>query len=375
MDWTIGDALKSRNNNFDAIRLVAALLVLHTHSFAQTGAPGDSFISWTGYAGSQLGLGAFFIISGFLVTASIMNRQLTSYFMSRLLRIFPALFVLSLATAFMLGPWLTTLSIDQYLSDPATIGYLKTSTVFGWRNTLPGVFTDNPLAQSVNGSLWTLPIETLNYLCLPWLYLTGALRKKVIAGLVAIMTLCAFTMATAFNVNEQTPILIANATPLFVFWKYATYFLFGAMFYVHRFDIPVSGGLAAMSVLALFALGGTAARDWTALPALTYLVLYLALARPCTAWLSRVFGDLSYGTYIWAFPIQQSIVAIAGPQIGPLMLQAVATPIVLTIAFVSWRVIERPALGLKRRFDRRTSVDVAVRIPDSRIGEYQDTRG
>ena len=72
MDWTIGNALKSRNNNFDAIRLVAALLVLHSHSFVQTGASGDSFVSWTGYLASQLGVGAFFITSGFLVTASIL---------------------------------------------------------------------------------------------------------------------------------------------------------------------------------------------------------------------------------------------------------------------------------------------------------------
>jgi len=347
MNLTIGDALKSRENNFDAIRLV-----LHSHSFAQTGNPGDGFLYWSGYWGSLLGVGAFFIVSGFLVTASITNRDYTSYFISRFLRIFPALFVLSIVTAFGIGPFFTSLKLKKYLLDANTIGYLTTSTVFGFKNSLPGVFAGNPLTQSVNGSLWTLPLEVLCYLCLPWLYMIGALQRGYIVGLVAVMIIAAFAMATFFGMDATSMVMIAKSTPLFVFWIYAIYFLFGAMFYVYRFQIPLNGGLAVMSLLLMYAAAGSGSKD-LALPAMTYLVFYLALARPCTGWLGRNVGDLSYGTYIWAFPIQQSIVSIAGPQIGPWMLQLIATPIVLLLAFLSWRFVEKPALSLKKRWTRR----------------------
>ena len=75
--------------------------------------------------------------------------------------------------------------------------------------------------------------------------------------------------------------------------------------------------------------------------ALPYLVMYVAFTR------NRIFrryqdlGDYSYGTYIFAYPVQQSVVATMGASIGPMALCAIAAPITFILAFVSWRWVEK----------------------------------
>lgn len=345
---TIGDALKSRQNNFDAIRLFAAFAVLYSHSFAFVGQGVDTFMLWLGFAGGEIGVGAFFVISGFLVTASVLNRDTSTYFKSRALRILPALLAVVFLTTFCLGPIMTTLPIADYIFNWDTFAYLKTATIFGFRNSLPGVFLENKIPLSVNGSLWTLPVEVLCYLCLPWLRLTGLLKPGRIIAFTAAMAAAAYVMYIFFGISEATPYFIARATPMFVFWKYAIFFLFGSIFYIHRSDIPLNGGFALICVVILFAVGGTTRTDWAFVPAMSYLIFYVALAKPCTEWLSRDVGDISYGTYIWAFPIQQTIVSVAGPSLtNPILLTVIATPIVLFLAWVSWHMIERPALAFR----------------------------
>jgi len=81
--------------------------------------------------------------------------------------------------------------------------------------------------------------------------------------------------------------------------------------------------------------------------AVAFAVLAFAFRTP--AWLRRLtaLGDVSYGIYVYAFPVQQSVAAI-WPGIDPLVMFAIAFPVTYGLAFLSWRLIERPALALKR---------------------------
>jgi peptidoglycan/LPS O-acetylase OafA/YrhL len=86
--------------------------------------------------------------------------------------------------------------------------------------------------------------------------------------------------------------------------------------------------------------------------AIGFAVLVLAFRTPRA--LRRIVapGDVSYGIYVYAFPVQQSVAHMWGSGLGPLTMLAIAFPITYALAFASWRLIERPALALKRRFGR-----------------------
>jgi peptidoglycan/LPS O-acetylase OafA/YrhL len=101
-----------------------------------------------------------------------------------------------------------------------------------------------------------------------------------------------------------------------------------------------------LMVLWIVTWGGGWARA-TGILAIAFTVLVLAFRTP--AWLRRLAapGDVSYGIYVYAFPVQQSVAAIWGA-IDPLVMMAIAFPVTYGLAFLSWRLVERPALALKR---------------------------
>jgi peptidoglycan/LPS O-acetylase OafA/YrhL len=183
---------QGRDNNFNLIRIVAALAVLVTHSFAVAIGTGDAepFRGSLGMTMGSIAVDVFFITSGFLVTSSLLNRQSTIEFIwARAVRIFPALLVMLFLTVFVFGVLFTSLPISTYLSLPKTYIYLvKCGTLFmGVDYTLPGVFASNPYKSVVNGSLWTMPYEVCMYaiLALVWF----ALRKSPKLRLTAFKTI------------------------------------------------------------------------------------------------------------------------------------------------------------------------------------------
>jgi len=127
------DYAQSRDNNFNLIRIIAALSVLVSHSFVlATGNP--NAVPLRASIGMTLGtfaVDAFFIVSGFLVTASLVNRQnIIDFVWARVLRIYPALLVMVLLTVFALGPYFTSEALSAYLVDHKTYQYLtKCSTL------------------------------------------------------------------------------------------------------------------------------------------------------------------------------------------------------------------------------------------------------
>src|SRR5208283_3914854 len=174
------------DNNFNLIRLMAALAVIVTHSFPVLGLPPDR-----GFAFDNLGrwlgdvaIDVFFVTSGFLVTGSLFNRgSLIAFLWARALRIYPALWVMLALTVLVLAPALTSLTLPEYFSAPKTYEYFsKCATLIGGvRWSLPGLFEATPLKGEFNGSLWTLPVELRLYLTLAagWLVFAAAPRIRV----------------------------------------------------------------------------------------------------------------------------------------------------------------------------------------------------
>lgn len=171
--------LTHRENNFDFIRIAAAYLVLFSHCWPLFGREPEFLSALLNYeTGGGLAVSIFFFTSGYLMCGSLLRRDdLFHFVMSRSLRILPGLAVTVLFCGFVVGPAYTELSLRDYFGQPATWLYLNNMVIFPIRFPLPGVFMHNPAQASVNGSLWTLPIEVACYILL-FIFFSPALSRK-----------------------------------------------------------------------------------------------------------------------------------------------------------------------------------------------------
>ena len=338
-------------NNYLILRFVAALLVIWGHSYALTKLPGNNMdliqraLRFT-YAGG-VGVDAFFVISGFLVTASYLNRRDWSEFMkARCLRIFPGLILCMLATVFLLGPVVTTLPALQYFTSAELYGYLfRNITLLSLHFTLPGVFENLP-SPGVNGSLWTLPAEFLLYLLLSLFGAIGILFSRRWYGF--FILLCC--LAAVFLVYDVS-LFASRERYLRLFILFAA----GSVMRVYADRIPLSTMIfAALSVVMVaFHYRFHPHRGMVVQPGMMYLfTVWLVYAVFWIAYVPNLhvfnrMGDYSYGLYIYAFPIQQALRQYI-PAIRPLEMFCAASLLTLGCAILSWHFVEHPALDLKK---------------------------
>ena len=323
-------------NNYLLLRFMAAVLVIYGHSYAIAKQPRQAdlvqhLLRFT-FAGG-VGVDVFFIISGFLVTASYLNRRSWPEFMkARCLRILPGLIVCLLATAFLLGPFVTSLSPGEYLSGPQLYADLLHGLTLHLR--LPGVFEHLP-QQTVNGSLWTLPPEIMLYLLVGLAGASGLLFSPRLY-LPLLLGLGALGVLLTGRVH------FFEARELYL----RLFMLFGAGSLVRVFaaHIPLSTWLLAAAAVPVALLY----QSWLFPDAFTlwlvYAVFWLAYV-PKLHGFNRA-GDYSYGLYIYAFPIGQTL-RQCFPAILPLELFALGGVWTLGCAMLSWHCVEQPALRLK----------------------------
>jgi peptidoglycan/LPS O-acetylase OafA/YrhL len=349
---------QSKDNNFKLIRFVAAFVVLVAHSFVLAGGigavdPVGKILGGIPYA--SVAVDIFFVTSGFLVTGSLLTRKRTLEFLwARFLRIYPALIVMVLLTVFALGPFFTTVPLSSYLTAPATYIYLLLNgTLFaGVTYILPGVFESVPYKGPssagglgpVNGSLWTLPYEVKMYAILVtvWIALGIARNLRLKAFNVTIVVLAAVSMVVYIAAHFYPP---SQSNLLFV----RLYFMFftGAACYVMRNRIVLSRPVFWLAVAAVIL--STIDRQIffvVYVLLIPYIVLYIAYIPSGKVRTFNRVGDYSYGTYIYAFPVQQSVASLI-PGISGGMMLIVSSVVTLMLAAVSWHLVEKRALALK----------------------------
>lgn len=334
---TIADAWATGRNNFNLMRLVAAWLVIYGHASAITGIPFMDAFAWiTRFRGAgAVAVDMFFVASGFLIAASLERNTTRGYLVSRGLRILPALVVCVALTTFVLGPVLT--SAPGYWTDGTTWKYFAVNaSLLLSRFHLPGVFESHPTAV-VNGSLWTLPNEARLYLLLLVAWLAGVVTPRRYTPLWMLAAVAGYALAWAFWPLPDHVQKYAEC---------AAFFTTGTLLWVNRHTIRLSGWVVLAFVVALLALRATA---WAHLPyfaLLTYGTLWLAL-RVRLPLVRRT--DLSYGLYLYGWPAQQLAWMLpVGKTIAGNIL--VASAIAVPLAVLSWFLVERPALRLKKRW-------------------------
>ncbi len=341
---TLAALTKNRNNNFNLLRVSAAWSILFFHSYVLTGTPLTSWFDT--HIGRHVGFYAvniFFFISGFLVTQSIERSTSRRYIALRFMRLVPPLCVTMLITILLIGPLITTLSMHEYFNGLANWFYraIKIS-MKDMHFTLPGVFSTNHYPDIVNGSLWTLPQEMRLYLWLFLLVQLGATRNRYLllatsAGIFSLYFMRSYQIETALGLTEEWLEKAHNILLVHL------YFFLGFLVAQLAHWLPVRWRYSPLLVVTVVCLQRTPLHDLSIAVLVGYLVLLAAYRSGNFFHLYNKLGDYSYGTYLYAFPIQQILVA-EFPRLNFTELVLYATPVTLCCAVTSWHLLEKPLM-------------------------------
>jgi peptidoglycan/LPS O-acetylase OafA/YrhL len=341
-------------NNYDFLRIVAASMVVIGHAYYLKGS--DSPIPSIAYVPiHELAVMIFFSVSGFLVTRSAdTSSSFVSFYTKRVFRIFPGLVLVVLLSALVLGPLMTNLGREPYFQNQNWSLYLANISLYPVYS-LPGVFTELPYANAVNGSLWTLPVEFFSYTFGAVVLLA---LKKCQRLAFFLITLSFLIIGWIFHQNDLRYVVygseIGDSLAL------AAYFFSGGFVYFLRKRNPQVIRLDVASVLLFTAIliaqtpGGGAIGTL----ALTFSIPFFVVAlgessTPALRSFGR-FGDPSYGLYLWAFPVQQIVMST---NLANLSFEA-NVGIVLVVStlagYLSWHLLEKRFVQLSRSMFTRT---------------------
>jgi peptidoglycan/LPS O-acetylase OafA/YrhL len=348
----LGQVFDPRNNALNAWRLALATSVILQHSYILTGRK-MSFgaVNQILYAG---GVDGFFALSGFLITASwLRNPRLRDYLAARALRILPGFYVCLGVTAFIIAPIALAIqggSRGKLLLSTAPVEYVVDNlAVIVLKVDVGGTPRGVPYPGTWNSSLWTLLWELLCYLVVAVIGIVGlANRRWVPAAILALATFCAALLppyAPSEAMIVQIPAVAA---------RFAIMFAAGALLYQWRNVIPARWSLVGLSAVVVLAASGLTSnyRVIAGLPLAYALIVSGALIQSKRL---RLRTDLSYGVYIYAFPMQQLLVICGLGVLNPVAFAIIATAATVPLAALSWFLVEKPAMSLKARLKRKRS--------------------
>lgn len=337
---TLGATFDPRLNGLNALRLALALGVVLRHSFTMLGED----VGWppAEVLMRSVFVDGFFAVSGFLIVRSwVANPHWRRFLRARFLRIMPGFWVCLVVVGLVAAP------LHALLTGAGVTGpLLADGARYVVRNAFLWVVQEDvaggPLgaapaeAATWNGSLWTLAWEFACYLGVLALGITGLLVRR-------------WVLPAAFLVSLG--VLALTTVPALDVWfvhhgaRFATMFLAGALVHQHRDRLPARWWLVGLAVAVVVAAAHLPDyRTVGALPLAYACVVGGALLRVPAL---RLPDDLSYGTYIYAFPVQQLVVGAGGATLGVARYFLVSSVLTLPLAALSWFLVERPALRRK----------------------------
>jgi len=346
MQPTVAQHLGKRTNRIDQIRLGAAIAVVFGHSWHLSLGPHAvaPLEHWLGLGVHELAVHVFFFLSGVLISQSAVRHadRPMHFAFARFKRIVPALWV----HAVFLPVILIACGVVGAEQGEALVAYTaRLMTLFFVDFTVPGAFAGNPFPDALNGSVWSLRHEIIVYALVGGAGALGALktplRTAVFAAAMVVWIVCAHRIAG----EAQSGVAFIFAEGRWVM----TSFLMGVL--VHRLARWV---MLRLDVMAL--VWGAAILTLTFAPA--FIATHFVLAAVCYSVLILAFlgrpgrglsADISYGVYIYGWPVQQLVVmawiSVFATAPAPLVLFGVAMGPLCAVAMLSWVLIERPALS------------------------------
>ncbi|MGR3855003.1 acyltransferase family protein [Chryseobacterium indologenes] len=332
-----------RSNNFDFLRLLFSSLVIVSHSYPLTGKP-EILAELTN---KQLSLGSlsvdcFFIMSGYLIMISLQRSiSVREYMWKRLLRLYPAYIVLLLLTILFL-PFIYT--GKNIFSEKTFWSYIPNSlTLYKIQYEVNGIFEHNPYPRAINGSLWSLPYEFTMYIAL--LFLFPFRKYKYLIIILGSIFLISFYLTITESHFLERILQKIYLLPT-EFYRLCNYFIAGSLLVfinLKKINMLKIRWLLFLTLLASLYFGYYQYVSPVILP---LLILLIGISKsPYVRNIGSKIGDISYGVYIYAFLIQQTLMYYFG--LGTIKLMVTSIIITYIFAYGSWHLIEKKMLMYK----------------------------
>lgn len=333
------DVSEGKNNNLNVIRFIAAAMVVFGHSYALGSAVSDPLSRLTS---GQLDFGSlavstFFFFSGFLINKSVCkSKSAYSFFAARCIRIFPCLAAIVFICAFVLGGIVTQCNRAEYFMNIHTYEYLLNS-IFILRHQLPGVFENNIFNSTVNGSLWTLPVEFICYIICYIAWKIKLSDKKIMKYTIPLFVIAYIALSALLS---KIPLLYSTLRPCGMFYM-------GMLFYTYREYIRIKFTYVILCIIGLILSIYLHIFNYAVFIFMPYILIYAAFGT------NRKFDgfgrnhELSYCMYLCAFPIQQTITMAFGGSVSPYINFLLGMPFIILAAFILNIFIEKPCARLK----------------------------
>ncbi|CCH18875.1 acyltransferase family protein [Micromonospora lupini] len=370
---TLADLLSGRSNGIGLIRLCLAVGVVLSHSKPLGFGANDLGYHLTGRQTNvgTMAVYGFFVLSGLLITRSARRTGIIRYAWHRALRIFPGLWVCLLITALVVAPLVALRehgSTAGFFDNPwdrgGPLAYLQANWWTGVRQygihdllkpTTP--WGEKSGSSVFNGALWSLKYEMFCYVVVGVLAVTAVLRNA--RRFVLFLTVALYLSilqdwvssgqfsgpASTASWSFDSPLVGVMSFHYIVYLGFL--FAFGATLDLYRERVPINDALGIGSAVALglsLLFGGFFA---IGLPAFAYLLVWLSVRMPRELhWVGRK-NDYSYGIYIYGFVFQQVMASLGWSRWGYVPFAAMSVAVAFAAAFVSWKLVERPALRLK----------------------------
>jgi peptidoglycan/LPS O-acetylase OafA/YrhL len=334
-----------RPSGFDYMRIALAISVIAMHGALTTAGQQADFALWTTPLRPFLRaiVPMFFTLSGFLVAGSLERCQtLLAFIGLRAIRIYPALIVEVLLSAFLIGACITSSPPKAYFHGAEFRDYLF-NAIGDIHYYLPGVFEDNPFPRIVNAQLWTVPYELGCYVTLAALALVGIKRRPILAPAATVGMAFGYFALRLLKHHGEYPFILGGVPGALLIVA----FLAGLSLYLYRDRVPCDRrlflGAAGGALLCLWIVP---AGEALGVLLLGYVTIWLGLLNTRRLWFIRS-ADFSYGVYLYGFVIQQ-LFSYLFPALRFWWASIlVCVPCALIVAAVSWSLVEKPALRLK----------------------------
>jgi len=337
----------SRANNFDFLRLLFASAVVITHSYPLSGMLESDILSrmTSGQISfAYLGVKGFFIISGFLIFKSLLRcDNLLDFYWKRILRLFPALIVILLLTV-LLAPMVYESSIP-YLKNKSVLTYIPHNlSLFFLQSKIEGVFENNPYKGSINGSLWTICYEFSMYIMVSLLFFIR--KKSFVKTVVFLLFIFSFALSL-FYPHFLYGFLVRLQLNSSIFYNLMCFFTGGMLLtYVDIRNKKLENMLIIAALIIFIVSIYLKISIYTC--NFTLPILVILIGKRSTKYINKVgdvLGDISYGIYIYSFPIQQTLMYFFKLDTIPLMICSLILSFLM--GYLSWHLVEKKALGYK----------------------------
>ncbi len=339
------NSYSSYSTNVNFIKFIAAVMVILSHSFPLASGTMDNewfnIITNGQYTMGGVAVCVFFFYSGLLVSKSLeKSTSAKQYFMKRVIRIIPPLAAVVILSTFIMGPIVTTLPIYRYFVDPRTYLYLLNSILILVHD-LPGVFENNSYLSTVNGSLWTLPVEAVCYVAC-FLLFKLKLHKKLPMKILLVLSILFDILFLILSKQMSLGMIYSMVLPVLMFFA-------GIFYYIFRDSIKMDYRFLIIAILVIIISNFSGTLLLGLYLGFPYILAYTGFCCKRIPELLGNLGKISYGIYLCAFPIQQCLVWSFGGTMNIYGNMLMTLPLSMIVGWFLYEFMEKRLLTHKQK--------------------------